>query len=211
MQKDNKCPAISKSTKNPCPYKGSQLHHDGKYYCKHHLPKPEIIYTVKLTGFPDFPAELETKSIKKLQTRIARGPTKSDEEGFIYIYYLPNDCYHYWKIGKTSKKVDTRMDEWSKAHKVRVLLKKSFKVKYAKYAERLIHLYLDHLRVYRYPVGRKFKTIMAKSGLIVDDADWKELSKDYTNYVSSKKFVEWFMERDIDWVIELIEKIIKAI
>jgi hypothetical protein len=215
MEKNKtKCSGFSKSKNAPCPYNGKYLHHDAKYYCKRHLPKEEKIYTVRLDGFPDFPPDLSSSSIKKLQTRIARGPTKSDEAGHIYIYYLPNDCYHYWKIGKTSQKLDARMDQWSKEHGVRILLKKSFKVKFAKYTERIIHLYLAHLRVYRYPVGKKFKTILAQSGLIVGDQHWKDLNQgevDLTKYASSKKFVEWFMERDIDWIIGLIEKIIKAI
>lgn len=210
MEQDNKCPAISKSTKKPCPYKGKHLHHDGKYYCQRHLPKEEKIYTVKLTGFPEFPAELSLESIKALQARISKGPTKSDEAGEIYIYYLPNDCYHYWKIGKTSQKLDTRMNKWSKDHGVRVLVKQKFKVKYVGYAERLIHLYLAHIRVHRYPVGKKFKTILVQSGAIVDDRHWRELSKS-GELISEKKFIEWFMEKDIEWIIELIEKIIKAI
>lgn len=76
----------------------------------------------------------------------AHTSVKDDKPGWIYIYYLKDDeSEFYWKIGRTSRKLQERIKEWPGA-----ILKGAVEVPFNKLAERIIHLILDQNRILRY-------------------------------------------------------------
>jgi hypothetical protein len=154
------------------------------------------------------PSRLNTKAtIKKITTKLRVGPDAKDNKGGeIYCYYLPREVgKNYWKIGMTERSADKRLDEWSLEHGVRVVLKKKWRIrKHVKYAERIIHLYLQYARMYRMPVaGEKkgFRSIMMDSKLVVEMEEEGEKIEQ-----AVKKHVEWFYEQ---W--EVIEFVIESL
>lgn len=141
----------------------------------------------------------------KIRNRIAKymkdGPTKKDGPGHIYVYYCPQDNPEdtYYKIGRTERSVDARLKEWKK--KDGAVLKKSWKVSHQKFIEKLIHAYLDAVRVYRYSVSHTittggngvnnvYCTIWKSTGEPVDlmDAHLKATNK----LEARTKHIEWF-------------------
>ncbi len=151
-------------------------------YCKDHIP------VISIKGFPLDISKCTTKITKRLTNTIKKGPSKSDGEGHIYVYYIEQDEKDtYYKIGRTKRSVDKRLAEWKGAIK-----KISWKVKYQKLAEKLIHTYLDHVRVYRYELeeNKQLCTIWKTTGKPVQSSD-KEL-KDKYKLEARTKMIEWF-------------------
>jgi len=161
---------------NPCKNKTEP-------YCRHH-GKPEVPVSLP------FPIDGLTKKIqKKIKNRIIKSPSKSDGPGYIYVYTLDSDPPSYYKIGRTARTPEKRIKEWGKGAR----LKASYKVKYQKKAERLIHLYLDYVRVYRYQLDDdigKICSIWKDDGEPVTDKDAK-LKKKH-KLVARVKQIEWF-------------------
>ncbi len=94
------------------------------------------------------------KKLSTVEKRLIKGPSKTDGPGYIYIYYLATDeSDTFYKIGRTSKTVEKRLSQWKGS-----ILKKSYYVNHQKLAERLIHMELDNVRVYRYTLedGSRF-------------------------------------------------------
>lgn len=91
--------------------------------------------------------------LQKLRTQLNKPLAKTDTQpGHIYIYYLDSErgC-DFWKIGRTARSVDKRLEEWNQTHKGDVRLQQSFAMERGvKRAELIIHLYLAYCRVYRY-------------------------------------------------------------
>lgn len=140
----------------------------------------------------DFPLpilELTTKVQKKIHKHLKKTPSKSDGKGHIYCYYLTSDTEDcFYKIGRTNRTVDVRLKEWGEG----VKLKCSWEVKHEKWMEKLIHTYLDSIRVYRYQIDdteeycNVWKTDM--KCISKHDEDLKENHK----LEGRKKNIEWF-------------------
>lgn len=145
-------------------------------FCHHHKSQEK---NPKHIGLPS-----------KVQTIIKKGPSKNDSNGYIYVYYLArdqNEIGEYWKIGRTTQTVTKRISQWKGA-----ILKASFKVKYNKMAERIIHLMLDKYRVYRYKHNDGYHSIYKKDGSKVRDSQMKHNFK----LEAVTKHIEWFI---CDW------------
>ena len=139
-----------------------------------------------------------TVAERKIEKKKARGPSKSDGPGFIYIYMLDNDPDHFYKIGRTTRTVEKRLKEWKGSRLVR-----SFPVKHNKHAERLIHLHLDAKRIYRYKTPEGYCNIWKSNGdpVLTRDAELKEKYK----LSASGKEIEWFICY-LDEVVDLITR-----
>lgn len=144
---------------------------------------------------------------KKVQTLIKKGPSKSDSEGHIYVYYLKEDqseVKSYWKIGRTTQSVKKRLSQWEGA-----ILQESFKVNYNKMAERMIHLLLDKSRIYRYKHKGGHHSVYKKDGSTLYDSQTDTSLK----LEARKKHVEWFVgdwssiRRTILGVVNYVNKI----
>lgn len=180
------CQGITKEG-NPCKNKAEP-------FCSHH--KPIVIPSL------DLPTEhLSTSVQKRLTKYLKQGPTKTDGIGYIYVYYLPNDPKDtYYKIGRTEKEVEKRLKQWGKD----VICKVWWKVKCQKFAEKMIHRYLDNYRCYRYLTDDGYCTIWKSSGKPVTKKD--EELKEKHKLEARKKHIEWF---NISW--EILEPIIIGI
>lgn len=172
---------------------GSKCKNPQEPYCRFHTP---------VTDF-DFPLPVvncTTRVQNKLKTIMKKGPSKKDGKGIIYVYFLISDAKDsYYKIGRTSRSEDERLKEWGKD----VKLKGSWDVKYHHIIERIIHVYLDDVRVYRYLVnqkndeeGEKYCSVWKTDGVPIETKD--KLLKEKHKLEGIKKNIEWFK---IPWKI----------
>lgn len=232
------CSATSAKTKKPCPYRAkyedpaTQRPLCGIHYkmIGHHAPttslppNPLVPVPRKLTpephpwralGLPDPSVELRTHVRNKLRRRVAAGPrVATDGPGYIYAFWLKHEeGRSYWKIGVTQRSTpEDRMREWESAFPGRELCVKrvyAMDAPAAKFVERVIHLYLDHRRMYRYPMeDKRLLSVWSATGDVIEDADWKDLGPRGTQKpVAKYKMVEWFC---IDWreADALIERVV---
>lgn len=220
---DVRCAATVKSTGKKCVNKGKYAE-SGKHYCGHHRSKPTLKPKVserdcnpirnpptaelepwKSRRLPEPSKELRLTVLRRLRTRINRGPKQSDTTGHLYVYSLSNEAgLNYWKIGMTSRdELDKRLREWQSKHGTTVLLKRSYRleVKAARCLERVVHLYLDHVRMYRYSVlspGEEkscLVSIWSATGAPIEDAGrraWFSVADPEQRLHSTGKMVEWF-------------------
>lgn len=157
------------TTKSGKPCRGN-----GEPWCGHHKPRIDDEHAILK----------HPKAIRKH----AKGPSKTDGPGHIYVYYLDSDDPDtYYKIGRTAKGVQTRLAQWGKE----CLLKKAYYVKNQKLAEALIHRELDKVRVYRYKIGEKeYVTVWKSTGTPVKESDRLLAAKHKLTALG--KQVEWF-------------------
>ena len=151
-------------------------------YCHLHQP-------VKVMDFPLPTLDLTSKIQKKIQTLMKKGPTKQDGKGHIYVYFLTSDTKDcFYKIGRTSRSVDKRLKEWGK----NVKLKCSWEVKHEKWMEKMIHTYLDSVRVYRYQIDdtEEYCNVWKSDRKCLGKAD-EELKQKH-KLEGRKKNIEWF-------------------
>jgi hypothetical protein len=152
-------------------------------YCHlHETPPPKLDFPLPTVG-------LTPKVQKKIASLMKKGPSKSDGKGHIYCYFLTSDTEDcFYKIGRTSRTVDERLKEWGK----NVKLKRSWEVKHEKWMEKLIHTYLDSVRVYRYQIdnGEEYCNVWKTDGKCVSVAD-EELKQKH-KLEGIKKNIEWF-------------------
>lgn len=178
-------------------------------FCYHHKDQKKTI----ITNLPSSRAILP----QKCETVIARGPSKTDKKGHIYVYSLLSDNKEYgeyWKIGRTTQGVQKRLSQWPGS-----ILESSYKVKYNKMAERMIHLILDDVRIYRYAYETKntkqYHSIYKQSGKSVKDTQNrdKDIERDTWKLSALGKHVEWFLcdtktvRQVIKAVVEYVNKI----
>lgn len=157
--------------------KGEKCKKPTEPYCHLHEPK-EFEFPVPVDHLP-------AKTQAKIKRRLQKPPSQSDGPGYIYIYTLPEDG-PYYKVGRTERLVEHRIKEWKGAQ-----LKKAYAVDYQKKMERLIHLYLDPSRVYRYQVAKgKVCTVWKSNGDPVTKYDAK--LKEENKLEALSKQVEWF-------------------
>lgn len=177
----------------------------GAEYCTQHGGKPSLV-TPK--GMPDIPKENAPKIVKRLQKLIAKGPKPDDGAGSIYIYRLAREPVelNYFKVGMTERSVDLRMTEWEAEHKDRVICVARYVVTAGvKHKERVIHLYLNHCRMNRYPVGARFLSKWYSSGVVIQDRDAEKIDEK-ERLVAKKKHTEWFCCEQ-DTLLELVHSL----
>lgn len=138
----------------------------------------------------------------KFLNRRKKPPSLTDGEGYIYVYVLGNDKHEYYKIGRTARTPEKRLKEWKGSK-----LKEAYVVHNQKRMERLIHLYLDHVRIYRYEVKPGVLcSVWKKTGEPVTPEDAR-LKEEYKLSALGKQ-IEWFR---IEWdeLREILRKLIK--
>ena len=175
-------------------------------YCYQHIPEKEEEWIRQ--GYPTPSSKIDEGHRRKIKSKLKRGPSQKDKEGYIYIYYLKTDKrVRYFKIGRTSTTVEKRLKQWEKESPSPPVLVESFKVKHSIFCERLIHLYLDYCRVYRYKVSKnRFCTVWKVSGECVTERD--EKLKDRNRLEGMKKQTEWFAVKKktaLNLVKEIVE------
>ena len=172
----------------------------GSDYCHVHRPKEEPEPWDALNVKPSTPP-LNKSTLNKIRKKMKKGPTKKDGCGYIYVYYLREEMgYNHWKIGRTKKSVAKRLKQWG----TNCTLQYDWYTEYHEMAERLIHLYLDDVRFYRYPATKK-----GKSDYLVWKKDGKPVrggKEDRDRMHAQGKQVEWF---HTDW--QTISKTIECI
>ena len=156
--------------------------------------------------------------LQKIRSKLKAGPDKTDRKGFIYIYHLAQERHlDYWKIGRTEKSVDERMDQWQAEHNGhRVVLSRKYEVKYNKFAEALIHLYLAYCRMHRYPFEKGFHSVWAldPDEVIEDGQEIPKADRGKHKIVAMHKHIEWFKcKRDemLDVTDTICEKLCRKI
>jgi len=139
------------------------------------------------------------RMLQKLRTLLKEGP-KGAESGQLYMYYLEGDRnmgLEYWKIGMTERKeATTRVNAWKRAHGpgVVVVHQRSYPTPFPRFVERVVHLYLHHLRMHRTPRlvkgVERYHSVWAKTGKTIDDGQQKG---DTEKLVAKNKHTEWFL------------------
>lgn len=221
------CSATSAKTKKPCPYRAKYedpatqrplcgIHYKmiGQHAPRKPTPDP---HPWRALGLPDPSVELRTHVRNKLRRRVAAGPrVATDGPGYIYAFWLKHEeGRSYWKIGVTQRSTpEDRMREWESAFPGRELcVKRVYAVDApaAKFVERVIHLYLDHRRMYRYPMeNKRLLSVWSATGEVIEDADYKALAKGTSTGVpkpiAKYKMVEWFCTswQEADALIERV-------
>lgn len=96
------------------------------------------------------------QSLKRL---LKRGPRASDGPGWVYAYSLPQDGPEddYIKLGCTERAPDQRIKKEWKGTPVG-----AWKVPHRRWAERILHVFFDDLRVYRVPFGPDKRCILSR-------------------------------------------------
>lgn len=177
----------------------------GDLYCSQHTNQTKTT----IVGLPDERSTLP----RKCETSIKNGPTKKDTPGHIYVYSLLRDereSHSYWKIGRTTQTVEKRLKQWHGS-----ILKASYKVKYNKLAEKLIHQVLADVRIYRYEyikgrdgTARRYHSVWKSSGEPLMDTQnrAKDIKDGNFKLAALDKHVEWFV---CDW--KTTKQVIEAI
>lgn len=167
-------------------------------YCRHHKDQKDENIVVP------YPIKDLTKKIqRKIELKSQKKFSKTDGPGHIYIYYIDADKKDsYYKIGRTSTTVKKRLSKWKDS-----ILKKSYAVKHEKKSERMIHLYLDHVRVYRYYIEEEkgYCTVWKSTGEAVTKKD--EVLKNKYKLEGRNKHIEWF-KMDLVSIKKVLEKVL---
>ena len=174
-------------------------------FCTQHS-KVKSKMTVGTTSFipeelPKPSPEIGAKYLHVIEQRFKNYKKENDTKGFIYIYYLESEKgQNIWKIGKTNREVDTRLNEWKAEHKKKIILHKSYKTDATNFVERTIHDYFKHWNIHRYP---------QEDGTFVDkyflSKNTDKVKRNYGN--KTKKHVEWFVG-DINVIKAVLQKLV---
>lgn len=152
----------------------------------------------KTLGLPDPSKELRVSVLKRLGTRLNRGPKLSDSSGYLYVYSLASEeGLNYWKVGMTTRTVTERKKEWQAKHPGFTLVMKEYyhvPTKAVRCLERVVHLYLDHRRMHRYPVleGKDLISVWSATGAEIEDDASRRAKGKKERLVATTKMVEWF-------------------
>jgi len=150
--------------------------------------------------------------LSKFQKRLNRGPTKADGPGYIYVYFVDEVKTDYYKIG-SSVEPEKRVKDWGG------IVKKIYYVHFRQFAERLIHIELDAVRVFRYKIddgkidgvaidAPTYCTVWKATNEPVEESDAK--LKEIHQLHAFQKNVEWFkgewgtLEPSIGKIINLV-------
>jgi hypothetical protein len=188
----------------------------GRYVCRQHFVTQSTVISVREAepwdqrGIPAPSKKLRLHILQKLRRKLKAGPKQAGKGGAIYVYCLEGDDYeNLYKVGMTSDSVDKRLQSWARKHKGTVLKRVAV---YAinqdvSWMERVIHLYLDYCRVYRYPriMGTGLESVWAATGERLDTTAGCGPPSPRSLLVT-EKMIEWFAApfEDIDAVIQSI-------
>jgi len=153
-------------------------------------------------------AKLRAPVLQKLRRKLKAGPRPSTPRGrhkggSIYVYCLVDDDHAVYKVGQTTDAVERRLASWARKHgggreiKCCAVYVVSQDVAWV---ERVIHLYLDYCRVYRYPLaGGQLESVWAATGEPLGDA--RPASP--RSRLVTEKMIEWFAAplEEIDAII----------
>lgn len=153
---------------------------------------------------------------------IRNGPSDCDKEGFLYVFQkkgddtFPGYSWEYFKIGRTEQeKPKDRLDQWKFEKRIVMV----WKVKYNRLAERLVHLFLDHFRVFRFPFVqenplspdyRRFRyfTVRKESGGFMGDTAYLDIvsghpdpiwPEEHVENIRCNRFIKRGKKREIEW------------
>lgn len=140
-----------------------------------------------------------------------KGPSHKDKPGHVYVYERNRDGYlPYYKIGRTRRSVTERLKEWEGAH-----LLKSFRVSHHKFAERMLFLLLESVRLKRYwnALHRTYVNVWYNSSKPVTSQDatrielgWTERTEDVACHV------EWFALHESEFdLYALLADVVKLV
>jgi hypothetical protein len=156
--------------------------------------------------------KLRPHVLQKLRRKLKAGPRPTTPRhgtrgGSIYVYCLEEDDHeNLYKVGMTSDSVDKRLQAWARKHKGTILKRIAEYVvnQDVEWVERIIHLYLDYCRVYRYPrsgSGSGLESVWAATGKPLDTGS-EPISP--RSLLVTEKMIEWFALpfEEIDAVIQ---------
>lgn len=159
--------------------------------------------------------DLRKHVLQKIRRQLQAGPrataVRSASTGALYVYFIAAEAgLNYWKIGMTTQKTDTRMRQWSASHRARIGLQREYKVtRNVAFCERLVHRYLDHRRMYRYPADNGcFRSYWAATGEMISDAQSVRIDAE-ERLVAKNKHVEWFC-LSFDEIDALVSAVVRA-
>ncbi len=196
------CDYVCKSTQNPCKNKWKIQVNDNEHclcwkhwkiwYKEQHPSEKSVREPWELLKFSLRPPikQMTEKNRKALRTHLRCEP--SEKDGHIYVYRMQNEQNEpMFKIGYTTQAVHQRLEQWPGS-----VLVHSWRTSYVVYAETLIHLYLQHWRVYRFVLQGPPKT---KQYISV----W------YDNPLEPVEDVWWVNRKKYDWIPENIHGMFK--
>lgn len=191
-----------------CKLPGKHEISPGKYLCAKHFKKWKEPKGWDICKLPEPNLQhLNPKQLQKLNKELYQRVGVGKEGGHIYVYCIPDEDVWLLKIGKTSRSLDERLKEWAKEHPLEELFSVEFPCD-IDLAERIIHLYLDWARVYRYPLS-------SDEGLLFYDV-WKSNHKPIIEGTSepkeklqnNRKHTEWFAV-ELKEAEEIIEAVLQ--
>ena len=210
-----RCEAFTQQGKQ-CTRRGKSIDWSGKNVCKQHFFGHHAVISVRdpepweARGMAAPSDKLRTHVLQKLRRKLKNGPRPStprsgNRGGSIYVYCLEDDEHeHLYKVGMTSDSVDKRLQAWARKHKGTTLKRVAeyYVGQDVAWVERVIHLYLDYCRVYRYPrVRGGLESVWAATGKPLNP-DTPPVSP--RSLLVTEKMIEWFALpfEEIDAVIQ---------
>lgn len=210
------CEALTQAGKQ-CTRRAKSVDWSGRHVCTQHQWGHHALITVRdiepweQRGMPAPSTALRAHVLQKLRRKLKAGPRATtprsgNRGGSIYVYCLEGDDHeNLYKVGMTSDSVDRRLQAWARKHKGTTLRRVATYVvgQDVAWVERVVHLYLDYCRVYRYPrVGGGLHSVWAATGKpLLEDADAAAVSP--RSLLVTEKMIEWFSApfEDIDLII----------
>jgi hypothetical protein len=204
---DVRCEALTLAGTR-CKHRGKHKDQSGQHVCQQHLYGIHRIISVKDIE-PWVQREMPTPAldllrphvVQKLRRKLKAGPRAATPRGLgkgrggsIYVYCLEADDHsNLYKIGMTSDSVDKRLQQWARKHKTELRRVAEYVVSQdVAWVERVVHLYLDYCRVYRYPLanGTGLHSVWAATGEPLDADAAKPPSP--RSMLATEKMIEWF-------------------
>jgi hypothetical protein len=173
----------------------------GDRVCKQHAKTAKVaVFTATATepwvtrGMPA-PAldKLRAHVVQKIRRKLRAGPRKDRSGGSIYVYRLVGDSHpDLYKVGQTTGSVERRLASWARKHGSEVKRVAQYVVSQdVAWVERVVHLYLDYCRVYRYPLlnGGGLESVWAATG---EPLDPQSPPVSPRSRLVTEKMIEWF-------------------
>jgi len=220
---DEQCEAIT-AAGTRCSRVGKHRNQCGEQVCQQHLWGIHKVISIKDVepwvhrNMPEPALHLLRASVvQKLRRKLKQGPRPVTPRGIgrgrggsIYVYCLENDDHlNLYKVGMTCENVDKRLQQWERKHKCKVRQVAQYvTLQDVAWVERVIHLYLDYCRVYRYPLlkGGLHSVWAATGEPLTTSTTTEDEASAKRPLVVTEKMVEWFKASfdDIDAVISQV-------
>jgi len=187
-----------------CKRHGKARDPQGRWVCTQHLYGHHHIITITdvepwtQRGMPTPAKALRPHVLQKLRRKLKAGPRpltpRKGRGGSVYVYCLEDDDMpNLYKVGMTSDSVDKRLQSWARKHKDTVLKRVAEYVvtQDVAWVERVVHLYLDYCRVYRYPRvgGTGLYSVWAATGKPLNAEQQPSSPR---SLLVTEKMIEWF-------------------